>query len=113
MTDKAQFVSRQFKLAYIEAKNAHEILFRDSYDFENQTKALASIQVALTYVSTIKGICYSDPESLLTDDVEYLIHLFHVYCSEFINNYQTNHSHQWTDIEFNRLSEFYESSIFS
>ena len=42
-----------------------------------------------------------------------IFHLFDSYMSELLTNYKTDHSHQWTDIEFNRLKETFDSSAFA
>lgn len=56
---------------------------------------------------------YSCINVLEREEAEDIFHLFDAYMQELLNNYRDNHSHQWTDIEFQRLKEFFDSSVFA
>lgn len=43
----------------------------------------------------------------------FLFYQFSVYAHEFLTNVETDHSHQWTDIEFNKLHDIFDSSAFA
>lgn len=113
MSIQTEFISQQFNLAFLSVETAHEILFKDSNDFTNQTLAFASIQRAIGYISSIESICYAFPENLLTEEVETLLLKFNLLFDEFINCYQKKHAHQKTDEFFRELRKTFKYSIFS
>lgn len=97
---KIQQIKTLLTKVYFSAKDAHDILFKDSTNKENELIAATYLNKSISLMSTVESIYYSDIEELEHTEMDDIIHKFHVYESEFLSNLSTNHSHQWTDIEF-------------
>ncbi|WP_063221101.1 hypothetical protein [Bacillus cereus] len=86
---------------YLAAQNAHK------YIFEKKTNvSMAYLTEANTFFTNAR-ILYSqnlDLESLEID-METLFHRFRVFNNELLECVATDHSHQWTDIEFNAFKD--------
>ena len=78
------------------AITAHKEIFRDN---PNISIALAYLNSATSYFASAEALYYSN-------------HCFSVFEKEFLDNVRTNHSYQWTDIEFQRLRDSFMSSPF-
>ena len=92
------------------AINSHETLFNDKCDI---SVSLAYLNAAISRFSSAEALYYAQFEALQRGEAEDLFHQFSVYANEFLNNVKTNHSHQWTDIEFNKLQDIFDSSTFA
>lgn len=75
--------------------------------------AVANLNVAASKFASAESLYYSCINVLEREEAEDIFHLFDAYMQELLNNYRDNHSHQWTDIEFQRLKEFFDSSVFA
>lgn len=89
---------------------SHETLFEDDC---NISVSLAYLNAAISRFSSAEALYYAQFETLQRGEAEDLFHQFSVYANEFLNNVRTNHSHQWTDIEFNNLKDIFDSSAFA
>lgn len=96
--------------AMLYAQHSHEYVFKKSSD---PSIAIAYLNMAASKFATAEAIYYSRIEDLQSREAEELFHLFNVYSKELLENFATDHSHQWTDIEFNRLKECFDYSAFS
>lgn len=81
------------------AIKSHDTLFKEECDI--------SIPLAA------EALYYAQYEILQREEAEDLFHQFKVYSNEFLTNVETDHSHQWTDIEFNKLYDIFDSSAFA
>ncbi len=93
------------------SKEAHDILFKDSSNKQNELIASTYINKAISLMSAAKAIYISNIEELERHEVEDIFHSFDVFESEFLTNLSTDHSHQWTDIEFLKFKDHVESFI--
>lgn len=92
------------------AIKSHETLFNDDCDI---SIALAYLNAAISRFSSAEALYYAQFEELERGEAEDLFYQFSVYAGEFLTNVETDHSHQWTDIEFNKLQDIFESSAFA
>jgi hypothetical protein len=88
------------------AKQAHASVLKD-----RDIGAIAFLSLASSKISAFQAIYLSHYEILERSDIDNFLHQFEVFQEELASNYAKDHSHQWTDIEFERLVEFYESSV--
>lgn len=92
------------------ATKSHEAIFKDE---TNIPVALAYLNASISRYSSAEALYYAQYDVLLREEAEDLFHQFKVYSNEFLTNVATNHSHQWTGIEFNKLHDIFESSAFA
>lgn len=92
------------------ADQAHESLFSKN---TNISIALAYLNAAVSHFSAAEALYYAQYDVLNRAEAEDIFYQFKVYSKEFFTNVATDHSHQWTDIEFNRLKDIFESSALS
>ncbi len=92
------------------AIKSHDILFKKEHDI---SVPLAYLNAAISRFSSAEALYYAQFEILQRGEAEELFHQFEVYADEFLTNVETGHSHQWTDIEFNKLHDIFDSSAFA
>lgn len=96
--------------AMIYAERAHNYIFDDDID---PFVATSYLNIAAGKFSAAESLYYSQYECLERSEAEEIFRLFDTFLTEFLNNVRTNHSHQWTDIEFQRLKEAFDYSAFA
>lgn len=96
--------------AMLFAQYSHDYVFDEKID---NSVAVANLNVAASKFASAESLYYSCINVLEREEAEDIFHLFNAYMQELLNNYRDNHSHQWTDIEFQRLKEFFDSSVFA
>ena len=110
---KKEYLSKLILDGFISAMYSHKTLFKTLHS-ENDTHGLA---IALAYLTEAHNY-YVNAETLLADNVELfdirsefenLFHRFSVYNKELLTNARTDHSHQWSDIEFRNFVESFKS----
>ena len=92
------------------AQKAHDFVFDDSC--ENYVAGLY-LNIAAAKFSSAEAMYYSRIDVLERAEAEEIFRLFGVFMNEFLTNIRTDHSHQWTDIEFERLKEAFDCSAFA
>ncbi len=92
------------------AQKAHDFVFDDSC--ENYVAALY-LDIAASKFSSAESMYYSRFDILEREEAEEIFRLFDVFMNEFLTNIRTDHSHQWTDIEFERLKDAFDYSAFA
>jgi hypothetical protein len=98
------------KTAMFAAIKSHDLIFDEN---KNDSIAVAYLNKTISHISAAEALYYAKYDDLAHNDVEEIFHLFDVYTDELLSNYETNHSHQWTDIEFTRLKEAFDNSVFA
>lgn len=88
------------------AKKAHEIILSDQ---PNYPVAIDHIVAANSYALCAESVYMSHYEQLGRDELNEFFFEFETFALEALENYRTNHSHQWTDIHFDRMKEKYET----
>lgn len=91
------------------AKQAHDYIFDESVD---DMLAVSYLNIAVSKFSAAESLYYSRINELEERDTETLFHLFNVLARELMQNVRTNHSHQWTDIEYEKLKNAFDHSVF-
>lgn len=98
----------QYAMRY--AKYAHDFIFDEKTD---NMVAVSYLNIAAAKFAAAESLYYARFEILQRDEAEDIFHLFEVFMSELLTNVKTDHSHQWTDIEYERLNECFENSAFA
>lgn len=97
--------------AYFDSKKAHDLIF--TYNKDKQIAALAYLNKAAARMSAAESLYYSHYDILCHNDIEGVFNAFDIFSNELIENYSTDHSHQWTDIEFLKFQEALRDSVFA
>ncbi len=93
--------------AYFDAKKSYDLRVVEKQNERTTVSAFAYLNKAVAHMTTAQAL-YQTSEGLGTnEDVECIIEKFFTYQHEFFVNYETDHSDQWTDIEF----ENYQSAV--
>ena len=97
-----------FKNAY----KAHETIFSIDFD-ETESRnqeliscSLAFLTQAYTNFQNIRILTLLEDED--SDEFEHCYNEFITFNNEMMNNVKTNHSHQWTDIEFREVANAFK-----
>lgn len=99
---KFKDISRKLLLdAIISARNSHKKAFGDNREHDDLTAGIW-LNDATSSVNTLKSIYHQDPDNERNEFDEFF-HSFSVYKSELLRNISSGHSHQWTDIEYNKM----------
>lgn len=100
-----ELIKQNLALGYFEAKHCHETLFIDNSNFETEQKSLIYLNRSARYMDLAYSIYQNNLEELENSSIENVFHLFNVFYNEATTNIATNHSHQWSDIEFRRYKD--------
>ncbi len=92
------------------AQKAHDFIFDNSVD---DLIAVSYLNAAISKFSSAEAFYYSQLEFLERQEAEDIFRLFDTFANELLNNVRTKHSHQWTDIEFEKLKETFDYSAFA
>lgn len=106
--DPIKLIKCEFLSCWLDCKKAYQSALKN--DALSQSSAQAYALSASCHLSCIKSVYSCNYNITENDMVESLIHQFDVFCNELITNSCTEHSHQWTCIEFNKLEELVSSS---
>lgn len=99
-----QEIAKSFVIDIIySAKESHEKAFEGERE-RNDLIAGIILNNAISANNSLKVLYYQNPSFEHTEFEEFFIG-FDVYKRELLNNIRTNHSHQWTDIEFRSFIE--------
>lgn len=100
------------------ANYSHKLLFKSELDDENELDKQNDLMCALAYLSQAYT-CFTNAYTFIAlndellggrQEFENLLRQFTVFNTEFLDNVRTNHSHQWSDIEFRQLVDYFEAS---
>lgn len=98
------------RTSFYDACTAHDCIFDESSTVEI---ALAYLNKAIAEHCFCESLYYSRHDQLERGEYEDYSVQFESFAEELLSNVKTSHSHQWTDIEFERLKEIYDNSVFS
>lgn len=96
--------------AMLYAEYAHDFVFDEETDI---TVAVAYLNVAASKFASAESLYYSCIDVLERPEAEKILHCFDSFMNELLTNVRTKHSHQWTDIEFQRLKDAFDYSAFA
>ena len=106
-TDKNAFLSLM-KNAMSDAERCHKYALSPK---SNANAVLSYASTALSYCLSAESLFYAHYDDLCHSELPELFQLFKTFVHEAQNNCVTDHSHQWTDIEFERLKELFDNSV--
>lgn len=95
--------------AYWAATKAHKSIF--SEDPKKELVSVLHLNTAIAKMGAAEALYHARIEELERIDIEKVFAKFDTFAREMTNNIATQHSHQWTDIEFRAFKEEFESSI--
>lgn len=96
--------------AMVYAEKAHKFVFDEKTDI---SIAMSYLNIACSKFAAAESLYYSCYDVLERNEAEAIFHLFEVFMTEFLTNVRTDHSHQWTDIEFEHLKDAFYYSAFA
>jgi hypothetical protein len=113
-TIKKEILGKLFLDGFISAHYSHKTLFESVFSKEHSHKlqvSLAYLNQAHTYFVNAE-IYLSENISVFgeRDELEDLIHRFSVFNKEVLDNVRTDHSHQWSDIEFRNFVDSFKTA---
>jgi len=102
------------KEAFSLAKSAHNCSFDDPElgRKEDKLSALSYAATCTAKYSAAEAIYWCNCD-LAHSELPELFTQFDTFTHEIRTDYETNHSRQWVDIEFNRLEELFNNSVCS
>lgn len=96
--------------SFLDARYAHDCIFDEDCPVN---VALAYLNKAIAEHCCCDSLYYARYDQLDRGEYEDYSHQFNVFANELLTNVRTNHSHQWTNIEFEKLKDIYDNSAFS
>lgn len=113
MRDKQTEFQALLREAFLLAKNAHDCTRDDTVTKlpEDKVSALSYAAACTSKYSAAEAIYWCSPE-LEDDDIPQILAQFDTFTDEIRNDYRTDHSRQWVDIEFEKLRELFEASSY-
>lgn len=98
--------------AFIFAKTSHRCSFTDQENNrpEDKVSAMTYAAACIAKYSAAEVAYWSHPE-LQTTEIVSLLAQFDTFTQEVLNDFQTNHSRQWVDIEFAQLEERFNRAM--
>lgn len=96
--------------AMLYAQYSHDYIFDNAIE---DSIAVAYLNIAASKFAAAESLYYSCFDILERGEAENIFCIFDTYMAEMLTNHKTKHSHQWTDIEYNRLKDAFDSSVFA
>lgn len=106
-----EILSFYTKKASYSTMKFHELIFDDEVNFSKNinvkklNSALLHLNQGLTYINLANLHYLQYCETGECTEFEDTVYKFNVLNNEFLTSYSTNHSLQWTDIEYNAFKE--------
>ena len=72
---------------------------------------ITSINLSLYYMSIAKSLYLNNSDILKRPEIDDIINQYEVFIREISSNLSNDHSHQWTDIEYQSLAEKFDNSV--
>lgn len=105
-----EIFKKYVRSSFYDARTAHDCIFDEN---SSVTIAIAYLNKAIAEHCLCDSLYYSQYDQLERGEYEDYSSQFETFAKELLTNVRTSHSHQWTSIEFERLKEIYNSSVFS
>ncbi len=103
----------EFKLlilgGYYNAQSAHDAIFDERKPMEKSV-VFGYLAIANSYINSAKAV-YICREELNRQEFDEFFNKFRTYSDEVMSSISTNHSPQWSNIEFTSLNEAYEPVV--
>ena len=102
--DVLQEFRTQILDGYHNAKQAHSEIFSGR---KNCSVIIGHLSIASSHINAARAI-YVCNEVLTHYEFDPFFHAFSTFSDEVMTNIRTDHSHQWSDIEFQRFHDSYQ-----
>ena len=99
------------KTATFDAKIGHKVLFKDTNNKINELSALAYFQKGFSTLQCAKSIYINNIDVLERLEIDEIFTRYEIMFDEVLSNITTDHSHQWSDIEYQNLKDLVDSFI--
>ena len=96
--------------AMLYSDQAHKAVFNEK---EGELAGAIYLQRASAKMAAAEAVYYSNYEILARDEAEDVFRQFDEFADELTEDFATNHSQQWTDIEYDRLKETFDNTVFA
>ena len=103
-------LKRLVRESILYSRRAHDAALAEK---ENISAALAYLQRASSKMAAAESLYWAQYEILARDEAEKIFSLFDIFADELVEDFATDHSQQWTDIQYNRLMEKVDNSAFA
>lgn len=103
-------LKRLIRSSYLYGKQAHDAVFNED---EGELAGVAYLQRASSKMASAEALYYSNYEILAHNEAENIFEKYDEFADELIEDFATKHSHQWTDLQFDELSEAFDNSAFA
>jgi len=100
-----ELIEKRLALAFFESRRCMRTLFRDTDSFENEQKALIYLNRAARHMDLAFSIYQNNLEEIEHYAINLIFDAFDIFYNEVTENVATNHSHQWSDIQYRRYKE--------
>lgn len=87
------------------ASHAHSEIFSGK---EREAVIVGYVSLASSFIQSAKAMYACNYAAAGRDEFDEFFHEFGVFANEVMTNIRTDHSHQWSDIQFGRLKEKYK-----
>lgn len=103
-------IKRLVRESILYSKRAHDAVFAEK---ESIPAALAYLQRASSKMAAAESLYWARYEILARDEAEKIFSLFDIFADELVEDFATDHSQQWTDIQYNKLMKEVNDSAFA
>lgn len=104
------YLVQEFKLlilnGYYNSQTVHSEIFSDKEP--NIPVIIGHLAIANSYINAAKAVYVCNNDELTRQEFDEFFIQFGEFSGEVMESIRTNHSPQWSDIEFRRLEEAYE-----
>lgn len=101
---------QEFKMlilgGYFNAKEAHDAIFDERKPIEISV-VIGYLAISNSYINAARAV-YICREELNRYELDEFFNKFRTFSDEVMTNIRTNHSHQWSSIEFEAFKESYD-----
>lgn len=102
-------LKRLVREAMLYSKSARDYAFKD----DKKQAALAYLQRASAKMAAAEALYYAQFEILARNEFEDVLGRFGTFADELVEDFATNHSMQWVDIQFNEFKDSFDNSAFA
>ena len=106
--DRCEHIRHLVRQAMHHATEAHDCVFDKRVA---DSVAMAYLNLAASKFAVAEAFYFSNLEELEHADIEETFAKFDAFANEMLSNYRTDHSHQWTDIEYEALKSVFDNSV--
>ncbi len=102
-------IKHLMRTAVLLAGRVNDALFTDRIEKRmNEVVATAFLGKASAKMAAAEALYHSNYELLANDETEAVFTQFDVFSDEVLVSFCEDHSHQWSNIEYNRLMELFD-----